>query len=153
MPGTDAPWRKLYKRIEEMHSVRARVGVLSSKGGEKAHGNGDATVVEVAAFHEFGTEHVPERSFIRSTFYSRRAAQLKQKVAEITRAIVAGAIDVRKGVGLLGAWGAGEVKNTITQTDIAPPLAPATVEAKGSSQPLVDTGQLLGSITWEVVDE
>jgi hypothetical protein len=71
---------------------------------------------------------------------------------KITKAIVLGAVDVRQGIGMLGAWGAAQVKNTITQTDIPPPLAPSTIAAKGSSKPLVDTGQMLNAITWEVID-
>lgn len=132
--------------------MRARVGVLAAKGGERAHGNGDATLVEIAAFHEFGTIDVPERSFIRRTF-TTRTADLNAVIATIVRGVVAGSLDVKRGIGLLGAWGAAAVKNTITASDIPPPLKPATIAAKGSTKPLVDTGQLLNSITWEIVDE
>lgn len=152
MAGSDAVWRKLYKRAMDTRTLKARVGVLAGKGGERTHADSDLTLVEIAAIHEFGTENIPERSFIRRTFYERAASGLRAKVADITRAIILGAVEVRQGIGLLGAWGAAEVKNTITQTDIPPPLAPATVAAKGSSKPLVDTGQLLNAITWEVVD-
>lgn len=154
MGSDDAVWRKLYKRAIEMRTLKARVGVLASKGGMRAAGDSGLTLVELAAIHEFGTEdgHIPERSFVRRTFYERAATELREMCGKITKAIVLGAIDVRQGIGMLGAWGAAQVKNTITQTDIPPPLAPSTVAAKGSTKPLVDHGQLLNAITWEVVD-
>lgn len=154
MAGTDAPWRALYKRLHDMHTLRARVGVLASKGGAKQHKDSGMTLIEIMAIHEFGSPaaNIPERSPIRTTFYVRVADKLREVVAAITRAIVENGMDVRKGIGVLGAWGASEVKNTITQTDLPPPLQPATIARKGSSKPLVDTAQLLNSITWEVVD-
>ena len=37
-------------------------------------------------------------------------------------------------------------------TDLkTPPLAESTIRRKGSSNPLIDTGQLRSSITWQVV--
>lgn len=154
MAGSDAVWRKLYARAMDMRTLKARVGVLASGGGNATHADSDLTLVEIAALQELGSEaaNIPEHSFIRSTFYDRAAGALREKVTDITRAIILGAVDVRRGIGLLGAWGAAEVKNTITQADIPPPLKPATIAAKGSSKPLVDTGQLLNAITWEVVD-
>lgn len=154
MAGTDAPWRALFNKVKDMHSIRARVGVLASKGGAATHPGSNMTLVEIAAVHEFGSPaaNIPERSFIRATFLIRRVNALATKIADITRAIMLGVIDVQKGIGMLGAWGASEVRNTITEIDIPPPLKAATVDRKGSSKPLVDTGQLLNSITWEVVD-
>ena len=151
----DAIWRRMYKRAVEMRSIRARVGVLASKGGTRQAGDGDLTLVELAAIHEFGSPAagIPERSFLRRTFYERVPDKLREVIAAIVKAVVHEEMDVRRGVGLLGAWGAAEVKNTITQTDIPPPLKPETIARKGSSKPLFDTGQLVNSITWEIVDD
>ena len=161
MPGDDVIWRKLYKRAIEMRTIRAHVGVLASKGGSARHKGSELTVVELAAVHEFGTGdgHVPERSFIRSTFFVRVADKLKQVVAAITRAILEKDMPVRSGIGQLGAWGAAEVKNTITQNEADsygpysyPPLADSTIARKGSTVPLIDEGQLLNAVTWEVIE-
>lgn len=151
----DAPWRKLYKRVVDADRYRVRVGVLASKGGLRKHKASDLTLVEIAAIHEFGSPaaNIPERSFIRRTFLHRVYHALVRKITDICKAIVLGVVDTKQGVGLLGAWGAAEVKNTITQDDIPPPLTLETVKRKGSSKPLVDTGQLKNSISWEVVDE
>jgi hypothetical protein len=160
--SNDVVWRKLYKRALEMRAVKAHVGVLASKGGSSPHEGSALTLAELAAVHEFGTGdgHVPERSFIRSTFFVRVSDKLRTVVAAITRAILEKDMEVRRGIGQLGAWGASEVKNTITQNEADgygpytyPPLADSTIARKGSSKPLVDTRQLVNAITWEIVDE
>lgn len=150
----DAPWRALFKRAVAMRTIKARVGILASKGGSAKQEGSDLSLVEIAAAHEFGTGdgHIPERSFLRSTFYVRVASELRHVIANLCTAVIQRGVDPRAAIGQLGAWGAAQVKNTITQTDIPPPLAASTVARKGSSKPLVDTGQLLNAITWEVVD-
>ena len=42
------------------------------------------------------------------------------------------------------------VRRVLTQAGIAPPLKPATIARKGSSTPLINTGQLRSAITWRV---
>lgn len=153
-------WDELIARAHGLARGHVRVGVLLSKGGEKPHeGKGKnadhITLVELAAIHEFGSPAagIPERSFIRSTFYVRRVEALRSMCARLAKAVVTDGLDPKRALGMLGAWAASQVKETITEIDIPPPLADSTVQAKGSSKPLVDTGQLKNSITYEVVDE
>lgn len=154
-------WDELSKRMRDAQKIKAHVGVLASKGGNAKHSGSDMTLIELAASHEFGTAdgHIPERSFIRGTLFGRVAEQLKQKVAELATSVVMGTVDVKTGIGRLGAWASTEIKNTISHNEADgygeypyPPLADSTIAAKGSSTPLVDTGQLLNAITWEVVE-
>lgn len=147
-------WDALLARAAKLDRVHVKVGIMGEKGATVHSGEGgDFTLVEIAALHEFGGHHVPERSFIRSTFLIRRVNALRAKQVELAKAIVTGGMDPIRALGLLGAWGASEVKNTITEIDIPPPLADSTVQAKGSSKPLVDTGLMKNSISWEVVEE
>jgi len=63
--------------------------------------------------------------------------------------IVNGTMKVETALGLVGEV----MADAITQKIITlrtPPNAPYTIKAKGSSNPLVDTGQLKNSITYEV---
>lgn len=149
----DSPWRKLLKRLDDLDKLRVRVGVLASKGANTA-ANGDITLVELAAIHEFGSPaaNIPERSFIRSTFQIRRFNALQTICATLLKAVTNGTMDVRKALNILGQWGANEVKNTITEIDISPPLAQSTIDAKGSSKPLIDTGRMMNAISSEVYD-
>lgn len=142
----DRKWRILAASIVDVGRKVAKVGVFS---GVEADGT---SLADVLAFQEFGTETVPERRPIRTTFETKRAELARICEAAAKRVVLHG-MPVAKAVGLIGAWGASAVKATITESDLPPPLAPATVEAKGSSKPLVDTGRLVGAITWAVVDE
>lgn len=144
----DAKWRKLVAHVAEVATQVAKVGVLQDGSVDE----GGMSMVELAAIHEFGAPgaNIPERSFIRSTFAAkqRQAASMAERLA---KAIVLKGMPVRQALGLMGAWGAAEVKRTITTGDgVPPPLKPATIARKGSTRPLVDTGRLLASITWEV---
>ena len=49
----------------------------------------------------------------------------------------------------LGAMAVGEVQKYVTELD-TPPNAPSTIRQKGSSNPLINTGALRQSITYEV---
>ena len=143
----DSKWRKILASVKEMTAERkVRVGVFDNGGME----NG-VSIAEIAAFHEFGTSTIPERSFLRSTFYGHAAEELKQMCAKLTAAIVAGKMNESRALGLLGTWAAAQVKKTI-RSNIAPALAPETIARKGSSVALIDTAQLLNSVT-HVVDE
>jgi hypothetical protein len=60
--------------------------------------------------------------------------------------------NVREGLGQVGLYIQKEIQNTITAggTDW-PPLAESTIKAKDSSAPLIDSGQLRQSISFEIV--
>lgn len=152
--GSELDMRRLQalaqRVLRTLGTSTVKVGVLSSKGGD-ADRDG-ISMVELAAIHEFGSPaaNIPERSFIRRTFAAkeREVAAMSSKIGA---AIFAGRMDARRGLEILGAWGATEVKKTITSgAGIPPPNAPSTIAKKGSDRPLVDTGRLLGAITWEV---
>ena len=140
----DRVWRGVLKRVSEMKRASVRVGVMGDAGDEKG-----VSLAEIAAYHEFGTSTIPERSFLRATFFGHAAEGLRVMCEKLSKAIVEGKMDEPRALGLLGTWAAAEVKKTI-RASIAPELAAATIAAKGSSLPLVDTGQLINSITYVV---
>lgn len=158
----DRVWRDVLKRCAQLAKGGAKVGIVG-KGAAQDHG--DATNAEIGAAHEFGTEAVPERSFIRSTFRNK-TDQLRRLQQRLIKGILLGKITPDTAYKMLGAWGAGAIKATITRDGNLKPLAPSTLArrkagtvrdsvgrfvTRKSSKPLVDTGQLLGSITWTVV--
>lgn len=140
----DAKWRKIIKQVAVMKRATVRVGIMGDAGDEKG-----VSLAEIAAYHEFGTATIPERSFLRSTFYGHAAEGLAKMCAKLSKAILEGKMDETRALGLLGLWAVSEVRKTI-RAGIEPELAPATIAAKGSSLALVDTGQLINSITWVV---
>lgn len=145
----DSKWRRILKSVLGYHEPHAKVGVLASSGAGDEHGDTGATNVEIAIFQELGTRFIPARSFLWSTFYVHKVAELHAMVATLAKKVLIGELAMKRALQILGAWGANAVKNTITQSDIPPPLADSTIARKGSTKPLVDTGQLVGSISWE----
>ncbi len=146
-------WDDLIARCYGLDKAHVKVGILASKGAADKHPEGQLSLVQIAAIHEFGNEHVPERAPIRTTFYVRRKQELIDMQTKLARAIVTKGMDGIRALGMLGSWGAAAVKATITEGDgLPPPNAPSTIAAKGSSRPLVDTGLLKNSITYQVVE-
>lgn len=133
-------WRKLYNTAKKVDGVAVRVGVFDGRNAE------------IGLVHEYGAPAagIPARSFIRQAF-ERRRDELVQLQAKLSEAILAGKIDEKRAMGLLGAWGSGAIKATITRDGTFAPLKPATVKRKGSDKPLINTGQLVGAITFVVV--
>jgi len=111
------------------------------------HKDGDETVASIGFKHEFGVG-VPERSFLRAT---RKAKQtdITGMTRKLVKAILNGDMEEAKALGLLGQFTADLVKQRIVALK-RPPNVTATILAKGSSNPLIDTGQMKNSITYKV---
>jgi len=146
-------WRRIEKQFGEMNDLHVVVGVPAGadarkpKEGEKGE---PATMAEVAFYNEFGTEHIPERSFLRSTV-DANAGKYAKLYEKLMGAVFEGKLTVRQAMGLLGEKARADVRKTI-RSDVPPPNAPATLRRKKSTKTLVDTGQLSQSITYEVRD-
>lgn len=139
----DRGWRKLGKTVKKTRPRYVDVGVM-----EKHDARSDAvTNTMLAMVHEFGLG-VPERSFIRDLIDENRLIYIKfiKKLAEQE---VLGRIDRMTTLNLLGAKVEADMKGRV-RDHIPPPNVDATVARKGSSTPLIDTGQLLSSIDYEV---
>lgn len=106
----------------------------------------------VASVNEFGTEdgHVPQRSFIRSTIDERR-----NQIAEVQQRalgrMVDGQFDAKQAAGVIGQWVENAIKKKITDLD-EPPNEESTKKRKGSSNPLIDTGQMRAAVTHVIVE-
>lgn len=130
------------KAIASIRQPTVRVGVFGS--------------AEKATAHEYGTETIPERSFIRLTF-QKNQPELVKMTAKISNQMIVKAMPVEQALGLLGEWGANEVRNTIRNGPQAewPPLSPgyaAKKDAAGKTKMLIDTGEMINSITYKVGD-
>lgn len=91
---------------------------------------------------------IPERSFLRSTFDSENDRIMKQTERAIGQ-VVTGKMSVDDMLDLCGQQFATAIKDRIVEIS-TPPNHPYTIEQKGSSNPLVDTGGLVSSIAWKV---
>lgn len=163
--------RAAKKRMTELEEANHQAARESAKlGGQKApkrpQGSGISNV-ELAVIHEFGAPSagIPERSFIRSSIEKNRS-KYEAMQRELCRQILELKTDERKALGILGLSMSTDMKLGITHgSGIQPPNAPSTMARKAaktrrprglvgplpSPRALVDTGQLVGSISWAVV--
>lgn len=145
----------LEKGMKKVNQYGVTAGIHSDVGEYKdKEGNKEKiTIAEVAAIQEYGNDHIPERSFFRSTIkemtkaYQAIIVKILKKVVE---ASIKGQNDTSKhDMGELGQ----KVVNDIQAKIVAikePPNAPSTIkQKKGVNNPLVDTDQMLRSVRWK----
>lgn len=146
----DRGYAALMNRLAQPKAI-VTVGIHEAEGAAD-HGEDGATVAEIGAFHEFGTTTIPRRSFIRD-WADENEEKHKDDLRKIGRAILDGKLkSTEQGLERFGALAKGEVQTRIAD-GIAPALAESTVETKGSSVPLIDTGVLRSSIEYRVERE
>jgi hypothetical protein len=135
----DKAWRRIVTSINGAAKLHVKVGII-----------GDETNATIATVHEYGSpaNNIPERSFMRSTLTNERV-KIGRLQAKAVAAVVAGKISARLALDKIGAYVAGAMQANVVNGDFAP-LAPATIKAKGSDKPLIDTGQMVGAISWKV---
>jgi hypothetical protein len=151
--SSDKVWRKLRSTLKQAQGMSVNVGIIGQDASE-AHAGTELTNAEIGFLHEYGVPSInlPERSWLRSTFTVRRA-ELVQLQAAAARGLLAQRYTVAHALGLIGSWAAGAVREQITKYGpfLFVPLKPATIARKGRSSPLVDTGQLVNSISYVVL--
>lgn len=91
---------------------------------------------------------IPERPFLRVAIEKNKQAYIRLNRINLAR-IVRGDTDVPAALSQLGEMAKSHVQTEIRSGNFTP-LAPATIKRKGSSRPLIDTGQLVQSIAWEL---
>lgn len=125
------------------------VGVLSGTG-EHVNSDHGQTVAEIAWWNEFGTKRNPARPFLRPAIRENKLA-ISRLIKKLYKLVIENKIEPRRAEKLLALKVQTLIQKKITTLQ-SPPNAPMTVERKGSSSPLIDTGQLRQSISWDTVD-
>jgi len=147
----DHGWNALMKEVHRARDTdpHVRVGIMGEAASEQ-HAKSDFSNVDVATVQEFGTldGHIPERSHVRATI-DENGATYHDLAKTLYRRVLEGELGLHQALGIFGTKVASDMKRKI-QRGIDPPLAESTIRAKQSSKPLIDTGQLIGSITYEV---
>jgi len=155
----DDDFPSMIKRLEALNGVAIEVGVLK---GESAW---------LASIHEYGCDipvtdkmrkylasqglylrketthiHIPERSFLR-TGYDKYRDDVMKKGQVLVKQVADGKMTPRGCMQAIGMELASKIKDYAIELD-SPANHPFTTEQKGSSNPLVDTGDMIGGITW-----
>lgn len=139
------------KAIKEAKNKSVNVGLPQEKTGSAIYSkDGSVKVVQVGAWHEYGTRKTPKRSFLREPFIEKEK-EIGNFINKQFKKIYEGQ-SVDKGLGLIGAYCTNISKASFANSGDGKwkPLKPSTINKKGSSKPLIDTGTLRNSITWVV---
>lgn len=124
------------------------IDVSDEENGHKSQ----LELVQIAAVHEFGApnRNIPERSFLRSTVDNKRE-EIDSILTTNYKRYQDGKISLRIALGQIGEYVTNQVQTTI-RNRIPPELKPETirrktVQGKVGDVPLIDTGQLIQSIS------
>jgi len=147
-------WRRIMRTVTSMGKQVVKIGVVGDEATNEVEPG--ITLARLAGVHEYGAAIqmkwgvllIPERSFIRSTIATKK--NYVDEIAKLVKAVVDGRITEEVALNRLGARISGDVKAAIGK-GIPPPNAETTIERKGSSKPLIDTGRLRSAVTWAVV--
>lgn len=140
----------LKQQARQLAGKELAAGVLRTAGKHKETG---ADLVDIAHWNEYGTSRIPKRPFMRI------AASRNEKnwgiLAEDAAEKVIDGMGVEQAVDLLGNQMVGDIKEVIGDKKLLRPNAPSTirmktVRGKVGDAPLIDTGQLRQSISFEV---
>ena len=134
----------LAKELQKYSSNKAVL--IGIRGDAGTTDDGSMTLATLGAIHEFGTPTIPERSFLRTG-----VDDAKPDIIGIMESRLA-KDGVDKTLGLIGLTAQNAVQSKIVNLR-TPANEASTIAAKGSSNPLVDTGGMLGSITYVVTEE
>lgn len=138
--------KKLAEQLQG--ATRVLVGVPKGAG---VYEDG-LTIATIAAVNNFGSAdgHIPARPFLEPAI--TKGAPQHQRLAEVMiPKVLSGSMAMTALLEQMGNLAEGHVKQEITDLD-TPPNAQSTIDRKGSSSPLIDTGALRQSIRY-VIDE
>lgn len=139
------------KNLQQFKDSVVKAGILA-KDGSNNHSEG-ITVFQIGMIHEFGVpeKNIPRRSFIR--------VPIENNIKEITKLIEnnhklvsENSMSAKVALDRIGLKAQNTIKKSFRDNDWKA-NSRATVKRKGSSRPLIDTGQLVGSISYIVEKE
>ena len=126
-----------------------RVGFLKGSMHTAKTPNGEIVpTAQVAAWNEFGDpgHNRPPRPFFRNMVEAKKGGWGKS-MANLLKQNGGNVADM---MDAMGVGISGQLQHSINEfTD--PPLAKSTIAAKGFSKPLIDTGEMLRAVDFEVV--
>lgn len=129
---------------QKLANAQVKIGIQADEKGEYKNG---ASVIDVAIWNEFGTKKIPSRPFIRQCFSDNQAA-IEKKLRFYALKVLEGE-EPKIALSQLGQWYEDKQKACLLNFPWKPNTA-ATIKAKKSSKPLVNTHQLVDSIRYEV---
>lgn len=141
------------KQLEQAVKTSVKVGLPSDKVGQKIYGGG-ATIMQIGAQHEYGTEKMPSRSFLRMPFDLKRD-EINNYIGLQFKAVLEDRRSANDAMELIGVMTMNISRGAFRTNGYGQwaPLAEGTKFIKaeaGKTTPLVWSGILRNSITWSI---
>lgn len=123
-------------------------------------GEADSDNINKGVWNEFGTRGgaasggwggpIPERPFLRNAMRDNRQ-KYRDGMKASAKKLLLGQTALQTVLRKLGIDAQGDVQESITSLS-DPPNSPVTIELKGSSNPLIASGELRNSVSYKVGD-
>lgn len=143
---------KVLRTTSKRRKSHVDVGVIGKKASAPKRGTGSRTitVADVAEWAEFGIGQ-PQRSWLRAWVDSNEGL-INDRIDAETRKVLEGKQTQAQALKRIGVWLQGELQQNIANhpDNGFQANAASTIAKKGSSTPLIDTGQLRSSISHRV---
>lgn len=142
----------LERILEEMRALDGAVVKVGIQDDAGVHDESNLTIAEIAYINEYGTSdgRIPARPAHRQAFDDNQNS-LSNIKARLVKGVQNGRIDSTRALKILGETHQANIQDSITNLS-TPANAPATIERKGSSNPLIDTGQTRQSVRYVIED-
>lgn len=146
----DLGMSRILRDLTRTDAAEVYAGIRQEKGAQIHDDESEETIAGIATVNEFGSPErgIPERSFLRATI-DLEQDRLQKTLATGMGEVFEGKRDIPGALALVGLHTVRAVQVRIAR-GIEPENALATIAAKGSSKPLIDTGRLRQSIEYEV---
>ena len=129
---------------KHLSSPEAAANDTTAAAANDTSGRRELTVADVATFNEFGTSRTPQRSFIRAWFDESQDFIQKTLQSQL-KLVLAGKLEADTAAERIALVFEGSMKKRISR-GVPPPNSPVTIARKGSSKPLIASGQLRNAI-------
>lgn len=141
----DRGWKKIVRNVKSLRNKVIEVGIYGN-GGDASD-----NLAERAAVQEYGTRdgRIPSRPFMRQTFdnHKRKLSAVIQRHYDL---VVTAKKTPKAFLNHVGRFWTSRVKAQITRGSFED-LSIVTIRRKGSSKPLIDTGEMRRAIMYKVV--
>lgn len=139
--------------MQKAKRLSVKVGLPADKLSAKAY-DGGASIMQVGGMHEYGTEKMPARSFLRMPF-ELKASEVNAFIQAEFKKVIDGSSTAEKALGRIGVYTTNISKeafrtNGFGQWADLSPITKAIKEAAGKTTPMIWSGLLRNSITWSV---
>ena len=145
---TDLGWDKLVKDLRSVMGYEVAAGLFDSSGVADPETN----IAYRGYVNEYGIPQgdakIPPRPFTREA-WDNNQAEMKELEKKLVGRVIDGKTTPDQYFKIIGEFWKSKIKASITSGNWKP-NAKMTIELKGSSKPLIDTGEMLRNVDYKI---